>query len=702
MPSNRIIAEPAGDRLVAAAAPTGSAELIAAASGAAGPPRVRIQAYNGGLIRPQRPQLDAPLVIDLDTTSAAARVALTLNHDSAALVGQAADVTIRTAIIAEGLITGPIDDPESPAGQVVYHARNGFVWPASVEAQIGRLDMIRAGQTVTVNGQTFEGPLYVARNNVLDCITLLARAADHTTTTQIAAAASAATQEPRAMNFESWLRQQGFDPATLSDSQRATLQAAYTAAHPTTEPPTVTAAPAVTAAPQPGDVATVVAGLRADNQRRTQVAELVRRFANDHPDRLDQIEAAGREALQAGWNPERFELHMLRELRPTVDARPTASRDRLDRAVVEAGLCLSGNLPNIERHYDPQTIEAARSRFRHGLTLGELLVMAAQAAGYTGPASTRNAEEILAAVSHGRRIQAGPSTYDLPGVLSNVANRFVREAFNHVDQAWRAIASVTPVKDFKPLQMYSMTGDLAFKPVSPGGELESGSLGELGYTNQASTQGRIINIDRRDLINDDLGVFSRLGQRLGRGGALAINRVFWAAFNANTAFFTTARNNYAEGADTALSLASLQAAEAQFLAQTDLDGHPIGIMPAILLVPTALSALATQLFIAQEIRDTTASTKYPTANVFQNRYKPVTSPYLQNTALGGSSTKWYLLANPGDLPVVDVCFLNGREIPTVEMSDADFSTLGMRMRGYHDFGVALQEYRAGVARKGTA
>ena len=46
----------------------------------------------------------------------------------------------------------------------------------------------------------------------------------------------------------------------------------------------------------------------------------------------------------------------------------------------------------------------------------------------------------------------------------------------------------------------------------------------------------------------------------------------------------------------------------------DSDGKPIGIMPSILLVPTALSAMGTQLYKSLEIRDTTASTKYPIAN----------------------------------------------------------------------------------------
>ena len=47
-----------------------------------------------------------------------------------------------------------------------------------------------------------------------------------------------------------------------------------------------------------------------------------------------------------------------------------------------------------------------------------------------------------------------------------------------------------------------------------------------------------------------------------------------------------------------------------------------------------------------------------------------------------------------------MAILNGHKAPTVETSDADFNMLGIRMRGYHDFGVNLQDPRGGVKSKG--
>jgi phage major head subunit gpT-like protein len=100
-------------------------------------------------------------------------------------------------------------------------------------------------------------------------------------------------------------------------------------------------------------------------------------------------------------------------------------------------------------------------------------------------------------------------------------------------------------------------------------------------------------IDRRDIINDDLGAITTVPRKLGRGSGLKINDVFWSTFLANSSFFTAGNKNYIDGAGTVLSIDGLTEGEVTFMNQVDGDGKPIGIMPAILLVPTALSAIET-------------------------------------------------------------------------------------------------------------
>jgi len=109
------------------------------------------------------------------------------------------------------------------------------------------------------------------------------------------------------------------------------------------------------------------------------------------------------------------------------------------------------------------------------------------------------------------------------------------------------------------------------------------------------------------------------------------------------------------------------------------------------------------LYKSLEIRDTTSNVRYPVANPHAGKFRPEVSRYLANAQYPGNSDKsWYLLADPSDLPVIEVAFLNGQESPTIETAEADFNVLGVQMRGYHDFGVALQDPKGGVKAKGEA
>ena len=300
-------------------------------------------------------------------------------------------------------------------------------------------------------------------------------------------------------------------------------------------------------------------------------------------------------------------------------------------------------------------------------------------------------------------LEAGFSTVDIGGILSNVANKFLLEGFFAVERTWRNICAVRNVSDFKTVTSYRLIGKDQYEQVAPGGELKHGTLGNETYTNRADTYGLLLSIDRRDIINDDLGAITTVPRKLGRGSGLKINDVFWATFLNNSAFFSADNKNLLAGTDTVLGIDGLTKAEVAFMDLTDSDGKPIGIMPAILLVPTSLSAMATQLFKSVEIRDTTANNKYPVANPHQGKFRAEVSRYLSNSHYTGNSSKaWYLLADPGDLPAIEVAFLNGQESPTIETAEADFSVLGILLRGVHDFGIALQDARAGVKSKGEA
>lgn len=697
-----------------------AAELRMAPATEDSPPRFDIVAYTGGPFRPERPYLDAPLVIELAGVSSPDRIAALLDHRDELIVGQTDRVRIgRSEITMSGTVTGDIeaDESESPAAKVVKHAKRGFVWPVSLGAHVQKIDFVQGGASTTVNGRKVEGPIYVARKVELNSISFLSVAADQKASARIAAKAGA-----DAMNFHDWLKGLGFDdPSALTEDQRTKLEARFKKDQELeakrNTPPPAAPTPSPPAAP-PKSVGEDFETLKAKRARDNKLREVALKYGRDYPNALDDIEAALSKALEdESWTAADFENHLLRmsTRHERVDNSPRSGGSRaVAPEVLEVAMCRMGGMRDkvLEGLYGAQTLEASNRRFRHGLSLREALEMAAEANGFHGSFRT-DIEDVLHHAlpdRHKRRELAagsGPSTYDLSDMLGNVLNRFVVDYFMGLDMAaMRMITATRPVRDFRQIESYSLTGDMTFKKVAPGGELKHGTIGNQKYTNRAETHGVILNIDRRDIINDDLGAFSRVGQRLGRGGALTLLDVFWTAFINNSAFFKAANGNYDDGADTALSSDALTAAKVLFNLLTDPDGKPMNHMPRILLVPPELEGTAKAILNSQLIvmAGTAGSvTTSPNANIHAGTLDLAMARELSNSKYTGySALKWYMLASPGEVPVIETCFLNGVDRPTVESAQADFDVLGIKMRAYFDFGVTKQEPRGGVAIKGEA
>ena len=634
-----------------------------------------------------------PVVIDLAGLKSNKRVPILLDHDPTQIVGQADDVSIEPReITLAGVVTGDDD----AAGKVVTHAKNGFVWGASVGVSIHKLEAVDEKTSVTVNGQTFKGPIYVVRAGSLREVSFLAIGADEKASGKIAAGHAAEVID---MEFNEWLKAKGFDPDALTDDQRASLQAMFDAEQakdsdaPPENPPKPAPKPKVEAAGSDDDETSVADDIRAEVVAEKKRIQEIQAACKGHPD----IEV---KAIEEGWTRDKAELEVLRAGRPKAPAIH-AAENVTNGHVLEAACLLTAKHAETEKQFDEKTLDTASRRFRGGIGLQELLLEAAWANGFTGR-NFRDHRAVLRAAC-GRDLQAGFSTIDISDILSNVTNKFLLEGFFSVERTWRNICAVRNVSDFKTVTSYRLIGKDQYETVAPGGELKHGTLGNEKYTNQADTHGLLLAIDRRDIINDDLGAITTVPRKLGRGSGLKINDEFWKKFLANSSFFTTGNKNYLTGADTVLGIDGLTKAEVAFMNLVDSDGKPTGIMPVIVLVPPALSATGTMLYKSLEIRDTTASTKYPVANPHQGKFRTEVSRYLSNSHYTGHGEKaWYLLADPNDVAVIEVAFLNGQESPTIETAEADFNVLGIQMRGYHDFGVELQETRAGVKSKGEA
>jgi phage major head subunit gpT-like protein len=382
-------------------------------------------------------------------------------------------------------------------------------------------------------------------------------------------------------------------------------------------------------------------------------------------------------------------VETMEKLQATRDERPVGPAVHVSQPapptaeVIEASFALQGGLPGVEKKYRPEVLEAAH-KARREISLEQVLLQAAVENEYDGPRRL-NASTIRPILA------AAWATHSIAGILSATVNKFLLAGFDSVESAWRDISAVRSVNDFKALTSYRLNGGFKFEKMANGGEFKNAQASDESRTISAETYGIMTSVTRTDLINDDLSALTAVPQRIGRGGALKLNDVFWTEFQAgHTDWYTSGRGNLVSTAG-ALNLTNLKKLVTAFRKLKDPDGNMVAVNPTILLVPADLELDAAEI-MGSTLVQATGSTDARVAerNVLAGRYQVVGTTYLS------SADDYYLMASPADLAAMEVAFLNGVQSPIVETAEADFNTLGVQMRGYFDFGVAKAEYLASV------
>lgn len=665
----------------ATAVPTNFIEASAAAAGEAFP-KAQSVAYSGGPMelgygRPVYPDLAG---MEIPTQE----IAVLRQHDHKEVLGQ----TTRIGVVDSQLTADWTVSGSGPYADVFREdSKRGIKSQASIGFWAKTWERIDAGQTATVNGRQIEGPAYIVRKSMVGELSMVPWGADHKTSNKLAAAAGATTSEEFMR-----LNSQFFDPTPAGGNGAPAAPAA---------PITGASNPAGNAAAgSNGGVDAEIAERRmkiANEERRvTSLRDISAKFPRAERNKPGMLASA----IAEGWEAERYELEAMRADRHTATQPPApeATIGGHGPMVLQAAIAQCGNLPNVDKHFDEQSLTAARKAFPRGVGLRRLVEIAARARGFQGDFGD----------DHDGCLRAAFSTSDFGAILTNVQNKFLLEGYNSVDASWRAIAKVGPLSDLKPHTRLRLTTNSTAERVNDGGEIKHGTIGNESYTVEGDTFGKMLAITRKSIINDDTGALSQIPFELGMGQADALSDAIWTLWLANkdendVDFFSTDRKNYKAGATTTLDREGLRQAVQMFADQTKPNGKPLGIMPSILLVPTALAEAGQGLFKTAEFRDTTANKIVSVANIYQGTYRPVVCPYLGNSTFSGySAAAWWLLADPLKLPTLEVGFLGGIQAPTIERTDADFDTLGIKVRTFWDWGIALANYRGGVKMKGAA
>lgn len=349
-------------------------------------------------------------------------------------------------------------------------------------------------------------------------------------------------------------------------------------------------------------------------------------------------------------------------------------------------------------------------------------------------ASLAEAATFLRDCMEGRRpayhLQEAMTTSDFPVLFADILDRQLLADYQQAPVQWRSYARAGTVRDFRQVKRFAVDGGLGLlEEVPERNEYPEDDLPDANpFTYSVTKKGKRFQLTWETIINDDLGVMTRLPRNLAvsarNSEEVFATRLFVSSTGPNATFFSAGNGNLLTG-HPVLSVSALTAAFTALAAQTDADGNPILVDVAVLMVPPALEVTAQNIINATEILAATGGgagltepDQLRVANWMRNKVSLVVNPWLPIVDTTSGNSAWYLLQSPGGMgrPISEIGFLRGYEAPQLFMKDpdavrvgggsispmdGDFETDSVQYKCRHVFGGTLLDPKSAVASAGA-
>jgi len=319
-----------------------------------------------------------------------------------------------------------------------------------------------------------------------------------------------------------------------------------------------------------------------------------------------------------------------------------------------------------------------------------------------------------------KRITADFETSGFPAALAATLNRLLLKDYGAVNYHWQdLVTSVTAPADFRTQERvrvgYFDDIDTVLEG-APYTEIDPFTDEKITYA--VTKRGNIATVTRETIINDDVGLISKIVGRLGRSAARTLAKFVWGfatagATTAGGAVYdpdTTRWFHASHGGNTcatalsvtiATSVGLLNAADLVFFNQAEGDSiEKLGLVgPYLLVVPKALHAIAISINRA-EYQDAIF-----TANPWYKRFDGPNGELNANIFANPLETdvdRWYLFDISGNVDIIEIGFLQGRQAPEIMLADsptvgAMFTNDQLIYKVRHEYSGDLLDYRGGYA-----
>lgn len=378
--------------------------------------------------------------------------------------------------------------------------------------------------------------------------------------------------------------------------------------------------------------------------------------------------------------------------------------EKLARGATDWMLVRAGAAPKVEEHSRKrgETYRADPGEFR-GMTLSEVAQRSLEAHGIRTAGMDK-----MTMLQRALAMRAGGyhTTSDFPTLLENVMHKTLLAEYDLRDTDWRRFCTIGSVSDFRPHNRYRVAQFGRLEKLNEHGEFRNKPIDDGEKESiQADTEGNIISISRKTLINDDLDAFVGLSGRLGGAAAYSIEEAVFDMIKENNGMgpkmssgnplFHSSHNNVA--GQESLSVAGLEEDRIVLAEQMDPGGNRyLNLRPDILLVPMGLGGEARVINAAEWDVDEVAS---DSTNKFHkpNKVRGLFTTIIDTPRLSGN--RRYVLASPQVAPVFEVAFLNGQQEPFLEMQEG-WRIDGVEWKVRLDYGVAAVDFRGAVTNEG--
>lgn len=290
------------------------------------------------------------------------------------------------------------------------------------------------------------------------------------------------------------------------------------------------------------------------------------------------------------------------------------------------------------------------------------------------------------------------STSDYPLLLGDAMNRELRSRYDAAPATLKAVARQTTARDFRAKTKLQISEAAPLVRVGEGAEYRYSAFTESGTSYRVDTYGRIFGLTRQAQVNDDLGAFSDIPGKMGSAAAefeadflttlLVQGSGRGPVMQDGIRLFDIAHGNMA-ATESALNIVHLSDARLAMRRQTGMEGRPINVRPAFLLVPPELETMGESILAAVQ------AGRAEDVNPFTGKLVLLVEPRLTDPR------RWYVVASPSVTEGLEYAYLQGAEGPQTE-SRVGFEVDGIEFKVRLDFGAAFIDWRSWYTNAGEA